>query len=106
MSLRQLPALFIEFRDLAKEYFVQEISVPAQQLGHLSGFSLGAALAWSLAIILLAVASLRAIIDALPDGAYWEALGYLTTVVALGLVAFIIYKAGPQPEDEPEPEAS
>ena len=85
---------------MAKEYLIQETVLPAKQLGHLAGFSLGAAAAWAAAILLLAVASLRAIIDALPSGPYWEALGYVITVVALLVVAGIIYSLGPKPEEE------
>jgi len=100
MSFQQIPALVVEFRDMAKEYLVQETVLPAKQLGHLAGYSLGAALAWSIAIVLLAVASLRAIIDLLPDGAYWEALGYLIAVLALAGVGAIIASLGPRPKQE------
>ncbi len=107
MSLRQIPDLVVEFWDLAKAYLIQETVVPAKQLGHLAGFSLGAAAAWAVAIILLAVASLRAIVDALPDSPYWEALGYLITVVALLGLAGVIYRLGPQSQDDrPAKEAS
>ena len=65
MSLQQLPSLVVEFRDMAKEYLIQETVVPAKRLGHLAGYSFGAAAAWAVAILLLAVASVRAIIDVL-----------------------------------------
>lgn len=102
MSLRQIPDMVLEFWELAKAYLIQETVVPAKQLGHFAGFSLGAAAAWAAAIILLAVASLRAIVNALPDGAYWEALGYLITVGALLILAAVIYRLGPQPHDDRE----
>lgn len=100
MSVRQIPGLVVEFKDMAKAYLIQETVLPAKQLGHLAGFSLGAAAAWAAAIILLAVASLRAIVDALPDSAYWEALGYVITVLALAALAAIIYRLGPRPEED------
>ena len=100
MSLRQIPDMVVEFWELAKAYLIQETVVPAKQLGHLAGFALVAAASWAAAIILLAVASLRAIVDALPAGPYWEALGYLITVVALLGLAAVIYRLGPQPQDE------
>ena len=52
MSLRQIPDMVVEFWELAKAYLIQETVVPAKQLGHLAGFSLGAAAAWAAAIIL------------------------------------------------------
>jgi len=100
MSFQQIPGLIIEFRDMAKDYLVQETVVPAKQLGHFAGYSLGAALAWSIAIILLAVASVRAIIDLLPDSPYWEALGYLLAVLALAGVGAIIASLGPKSNEE------
>ncbi len=100
MSIQQLPALVAEFRDMARDYLMQETVLPAKQLGHLAGYSLGAALAWAVAILLFAVVILRAVIDLLPDGAYWEALGYLITVLVLVLVGVIIAGLGPRSEEE------
>jgi hypothetical protein len=100
VSLQQLPGLVAEFRDMARDYLVQETIVPAKQLGHLSGFSLGAAAAWAVAIVLLAVAGMRTIVDVLPESPYWEALGYLLAVIALGVIAAIIVSVGPSSEDE------
>ena len=100
MSIQEIPGLVIEFRDMAKAYLIQETVEPAKQLGHLSGFSLGAALTWAAAIILLAVAAMRAIVDALPDGPYWESLGYLITVIVLLLLAALIASLGPKSPEE------
>ena len=41
--LQDLPAMITEFRDLAKEYLLQETVGQAKKLGHFAGFSLGAA---------------------------------------------------------------
>lgn len=96
MSLKEIPGLVVEFKDLAREYLVQQIVGPARNLGHLIGFSLGAAILWSFAVLLLAVAASRGIIALLPDGSYWEALGYLLTVVLLVVLAALIYAVGPK----------
>jgi hypothetical protein len=100
VSLREIPALLVEFKDLTVEYLVQETVVPLKQLGHVAGYSIGAAAAWALAVVLLTVASMRAIIDALPDGVYWEALGYLLAVLLVVALMAIFYRFGPRPESD------
>ena len=50
-KLQDLPAMITEFRDLAKDYLLQETVEPAKKLGHFAGFSLGAAALWALAIM-------------------------------------------------------
>jgi hypothetical protein len=96
VSLREIPGLVVEFKDLARDYLVQQIVGPAKNLGHLIGFSLGAAILWAFAVLLLAVAALRGIIALLPDGSYWQALGYLLTVVLLAVLAAVIVALGPK----------
>ena len=89
--IQDIPRLVSEFYELAKAYLVQETVEPAKKLGHFAGFSLGAAALWAVALILISVAGLRAIYSVLPEGAYWEALGYLITVVVLvGFMALLI----------------
>ncbi|GMQ84653.1 MAG: hypothetical protein BMS9Abin07_0217 [Acidimicrobiia bacterium] len=100
MSLQQLPAMITEFKELATAYLRQETVERAAELRRLGGFSLGAALAWGFAIILLAVAGMRALVDALPDSPYWEALGYLLAVLALVALATVLYQLGPKPSEE------
>jgi pimeloyl-ACP methyl ester carboxylesterase len=99
VSLKEIPHLVAEFRDLAREYVIQQTLGQAKKLGHLVGFSLGAALVWAFAILLLAVAALRGIIALLPEGAYWEALGYTLTVVGLLVLALVIVQLGPKSPD-------
>jgi uncharacterized BrkB/YihY/UPF0761 family membrane protein len=90
-QIQDIPRLVSEFYELAKAYLVQETVEPAKKLGHFAGFSLGAAALWAVALILISVAGLRAIYSVLPEGAYWEALGYLITVVVLvGFMALLI----------------
>lgn len=81
---------------MAKEYMVQETVEPAKRLGRFAGMSLGAALAWMIAVLLLSVAALRGLISLLPEGAYWEALGYfLFALVLVGFIAILI-QLGPK----------
>lgn len=86
-QLQDIPRLVTEFIALAREYLVQETLGPAKKLGHFAGFSIGATTLWASALVLLSVAGLRALYDALPSGAYWEGLAYV--VFAVVLVAFI-----------------
>jgi len=103
-KLQDLPGLIIQFWELSKEYLLQETVGQAKKLGRFSGYSVGATALWSVAAILIGVAGMRGLISVLPDGPYWEALGYLIAVVTLLLVAAIVIKAGPSTEPE-EPTA-
>ncbi len=90
-QIQDIPKLATEFVDLAKEYLLQETVEPAKKLGHFAGYSIGAAALWSVALILLSVAGLRALIGVLPDNAYWEALGYVLYVILLvGFMALLV----------------
>jgi uncharacterized membrane protein YuzA (DUF378 family) len=103
-KLQDLPAMITEFRDLAKEYLLQETVGQAKKLGHFAGFSLGAAVLWALAAMLLGVAGLRGLVELLPEGAYWEALAYLIVVIVAVVIVAILVKLGPKPEPEaPQP---
>jgi L-asparagine transporter-like permease len=100
-KLQDLPAMITEFRDLAKEYLLQETVGQAKKLGHFAGFSLGAAALWALAIMLLGVAGLRELVKILPEGEYWEALAYLIVVIVALVIVAILVKLGPKSEPEP-----
>jgi hypothetical protein len=86
-QIQDIPKLVGEFVELAKEYLLQETVGPAKKLGHFAGYSIGAAALWAIALVLLSVAGLRALIDVLQPGPYWEALGYV--VFSLLLVGFM-----------------
>ncbi|MDJ0790882.1 MAG: hypothetical protein QNJ71_03205 [Acidimicrobiia bacterium] len=89
-QIQDIPRLTREFIELARAYLIQETIEPAKKLGHFAGYSFGATALWSVALILLAVAGLRALYDALPDSPYWEGLAYLITVVVLvGFLALV-----------------
>jgi hypothetical protein len=101
-KLQELPALIIEFRDLARAYLLQETVGQAKKLGHFTGFSLGAAVLWAVGALLIGIAGMRAIVDALPESAYWEALGYVIAALAVGIAGAAVAKAGPSGEREGE----
>lgn len=94
-QIQDIPRLISEFFEMAKAYLVQETVEPAKRLGHFAGFSIGAAALWATALILLSVAGLRGVYSALPDGPYWEALGYLILVVVLGAFMALLVRLMP-----------
>lgn len=87
---RELPQQVGEFVELAKEYTKQRTLEPAKALGRAAGFGFGAALLFSLAAVFLAVAGMRLIVDALPDGRIWSGFGYVLAAIGLLGVAGII----------------
>ena len=89
----ELPQLVVEFVDLSKQYLRQETLEPAKELGRYAGFSAGAAAAFALGTLFLAVAARRGIAAVLPDGPNWTAVAYLLTAVALAAVAGAIVAA-------------
>ena len=99
-KLQDLPVLIVEFRDLAKEYLLQETVGQAKKLGRFAGFSRAAAALWAAAMILIGVAVMRGFVDVLPDSPYWEALGYVIAFAVFVAIAAIVVKAGPRPEPE------
>lgn len=86
----ELPDLVREFTEMSKEYLLQETVEPAKRLGRYAGFSIAAGLAFAIAALFLAIASLRGILTLLPEGPNWQALGYALTAIGLVLVAGII----------------
>jgi len=94
-DIQDIPRLIREFIDLAKEYLLQETVEPAKKLGYFAGMSVGAAALWSMALVLLSVAGLRALIGVLGDSAYWEALAYVIYAVGLVIFAYILIKLVP-----------
>lgn len=90
-QIQDIPRLISEFFELAKAYLLQETVEPAKKLGHFAGFSLGATALWAAALVLLAVAGLRALYDLLPDSPYWEALSYIVVAIVLvGILALVV----------------
>jgi len=86
----ELPELVEQFVDMSKEYLLQETVEPAKKLGRYAGYAIGAAAAFALGALFLAIAGARLIIRVLPDGPYWQGLGYVLAAIALGIVAAVI----------------
>lgn len=93
-SATELPELVREFTDLSKEYLLQETVEPAKQLGRYGGFAFGAAVCFAIGAVLLSIAGVRLIIDALPEGPNWSALGYLLTTLVLVLLSGLMIRLG------------
>jgi len=93
-SPAELPDLVREFTDMSKEYLRQETVEPAKQLGRYAGFAVAAAFCFAVGALLLSIAGVRLIIDALPDGPNWSALGYLITTVVLVLLSALLVRMG------------
>lgn len=89
-----MPELIKEFTNMSKEYLRQETIDPAKQLGRYAGFAVGAAVCFAIGAVLLSIAGVRLIIDALPEGSNWSALGYLITTVVLMLLSALLVKLG------------
>ena len=94
-DIQEIPQLVKEFFELAKKYLIQETLEPAKKLGHFAVLSLVAALLWGMAVILLAVAGLRALYDVLPSSPYWEAASYLIFTVLLLVLIAVLVKLAP-----------
>lgn len=106
-QIQDIPKLVGEFIDMARDYLVQETVGQAKKLGGFAAHSVGATALWSIALVLLAVAGLRALYDALPSGPYWESLAYIITVVVLLVFLAIVVKVVPDRsvhDNFPEPD--
>lgn len=86
----ELPQLISEFFDLARDYLKEHTIVPARKLGRFFGYSLAAVFAFILASLFLSVVGMRLIVEAMPDGAIWSGLGYISSAVALFAVTGLI----------------
>lgn len=86
----ELPEMVGEFIDLSKQYLREQTIEPAKKLGRLAGFSFAGAFVIALAVVFLAIAGARLIIDVLPDGAIWSGFGYILSSIALLLVTGIV----------------
>lgn len=91
-KVKELPGLISEFLELAKEYVRERTIEPAKRLGRAAGLGFAAAFLFTLAALFLAVAGMRLIVAALPDGQIWSGLGYILAAIgvlgATGLVAW------------------
>lgn len=90
----ELPELIKEFTDMSKTFLLQETVEPAKQLGRYAGFAVAAAVCFAVGSVLLSVAGVRLIVDALPEGSNWSALGYLLATVVLAILSGLMIKLG------------
>lgn len=91
---KQLPELVGEFVELSKQYVRERTVEPAKALGRLGGFGFAAGLLFTLAALFLAVAAMRTIVWALPDGAIWSGFGYVLSAIALlGVAGVVMWRA-------------
>jgi hypothetical protein len=104
----ELPELVEQFVGMSKEYLLQETVEPAKKLGRYAGYAVGAAAAFALGALFLAIAGARLIIRVLPDGPYWEGLGYVLAAIALGIVIAVIISVTQRttPDMKPSDEAT
>ncbi|MEX1208740.1 MAG: hypothetical protein WEE36_09120 [Acidimicrobiia bacterium] len=84
-SPRELPDMVGEFIALAKQYLWENTVGAAKALGRLAGLSFAASIVFVLGGAFLAVAGMRVILVAMPDGVIWSGLGYI--LASLGLLA-------------------
>ncbi|HSR14386.1 MAG TPA: phage holin family protein [Gemmatimonadales bacterium] len=87
---REIPELITEFIELAKQYIRQETVEPAKRLGRLAGLGFLAAIVLVLAVLFLAIAGARVVIELLPDGTIWSGLGYVLSAIGLLLITGIV----------------
>ncbi len=97
MPTKELPQLVTEFVDMSKSYLRQETMGRAKLLGRHAGFGLAAAGLGVFAVIFLAVAGMRLLVDVMPgepSHRVWSGVAYLLGTVALAAVAGIIVWRG------------
>ncbi len=93
-NINEIPNLASELVDLSKTYLQEQTIAPAKRLGRVAGISLAGGVLLAAGFLLLAIAGVRVVVDLLPDGRAWMALGFaIGTVVAGGIGALIIWRA-------------
>jgi len=87
---KEIPQLVAELVDMSKEYLRQEAVDPAKKLGRFAGMSLGAAVLFSFAAILLTLGLFTLLRRLLPDTQWWAVLARLFTALGAGGTAGLI----------------
>ena len=90
----ELPELVGEFIEMSKKYLRQETLEPVKQLGRFIGYGFAGGLAFAVGTLLVGIAGMRWLVDALPNGPYWEGLGYVVAAVVLAIVGGLVVFAG------------
>ena len=86
----ELPEMVGEFIDLSKQYVREQTLEPAKKLGRMAGFSFAGALMLALAVVFLAIAGARLIIEVLPEGPMWSGLGYIVSSLTLLILTGVL----------------
>jgi hypothetical protein len=81
---KEIPQLVAELVDLSKEYLRQETIEPAKRLGRFAGMSLGGALLFSFAAVLLTLGLFALLRRLLPDTQWWAVGARLLTAIGAG----------------------
>jgi hypothetical protein len=93
-KVKEIPGLVSEFAGLAKQYVRERTVEPAKALGRAAGLGFAAAALLAVAALFLAVAGMRLIILALPEGQIWSGLGYiLSSIGLLAVVGLVAWRA-------------
>jgi Putative Actinobacterial Holin-X, holin superfamily III len=87
---KQIPELVAELVDMSKEYLRQETLEPAKRLGRFAGMSLGGAVLFSFAAVLLTLGLFALLRRLLPDTQWWAVLARLFTALGAGGAAALI----------------
>ena len=87
---KEIPQLVADLVDMSKEYLRQETLEPAKRLGKFAGMSLGAAVLFSFAAVLLTLGVFALLRRLLPDTLWWAVGARLFTALGAGGVAFLI----------------
>ena len=87
---KEIPQLVAELVDMSKEYLRQETLEPAKRLGRFAGMSLGGAVLFSFAAVLLTLGLFALLRRLLPDTLWWAVLARLFTALGAGGAAGLI----------------
>lgn len=94
---KELPELVNEFVGMSKDYIQQETLGRAKLLGRRTGLGMAAAGVASVAVLFLAVAGLRLLVDVMPgepSHRMWSGLAYVLACFALLAIAGVVGKVG------------
>jgi hypothetical protein len=89
---KSLPTLATELWELLVAYLKQETLEPLKSLGRFLAYGIGGAVLLGTGLLVLAVAGLRVLqVETAPHWTgHWSWLPYLLTIVAAGVVAFLV----------------
>ena len=90
----EIPQLASELFELSKGYLDQEAVQPLKRTGRYAAFSLSGGALFAIGWLLLAIAAVRAIQDALPSTELFSVLAYvLAALGAVGIGGLVMWRA-------------